>query len=115
MTRSQYDEVKRRSSAFSSMTHFVNQAIKEFSDTTAKDKLKASEELAKLYAAIDAKLAHVGGNLNQAMRRINESAIAGIDYSILLRTRLLPEVENCIALCIEIRKSLIDITQKAVK
>lgn len=113
LTPSRMEEVRRRSKPFGTLSNFINQAINEFSDTTAKDRLDNSKKIAQLYAEIDAKLAHVGGNLNQAMRRINERAVAGLDYTALLSKQLIPEIESCKQLCVEVRKSLRDITIKA--
>ena len=97
------------------MSNFIVQALNEFSDSTAKEKIEVSKRLAELYVSIDAKLAHIGGNLNQAMRRINEINQAGLDYSSLLKDKLLPEVQSCTSLCIEVRKLLSDITLNAVR
>lgn len=93
----------------------MNQAIKEFSDTTSRERLEIEKNLALLYADIDAKLAHAGANLNQAMRRINETAQAGLDYRQLLIKQLAPEVQMCNEVCLEIRNVLKDITYKTIK
>ena len=112
VTPSKYEEIKRRSEPFGTMTHFINQAIKEFSDKTIKEKIDMETHIAALYSEMDSKLAHAGANLNQAMRRINERAAAGLDYSGLMNTQLREEVQKCTDLCIEMRKSLRDITDK---
>lgn len=90
-------------------------AIREFSDTTARDRQESVKSLTELYTAIDSKLGHVGGNLNQAMKRINETSQAGLPINALLRDPLLPTVKECYELCLEIRKQLFDITKTAVK
>lgn len=115
LTPSQLEGIKSRSKPFGTMSNFIVQALNEFSDSTAKEKIEVSKRLAELYVSIDAKLAHAGGNLNQAMRRINEINQAGLDYSSLLKDKLLPEVQSCTSLCIEVRKLLSDITLNAVR
>ena len=108
------EEIKRRSKPFGTMTYFVSQAIKEFSDKTVRDRQETAGLLAEKYTEIDAKLAHAGANLNQAMRRINERAAAGLDYGGLLTTQLREEVQKCYDLCIEIRKFIKETTFKAL-
>lgn len=97
------------------MTHFINQAIKEFSDKTIKDKIDMETHIAELYSEMDSKLAHAGANLNQAMRLINERAAVGLDYTGLMTTQLREEVKKCTDLCVEMRKSLRDITDRVFK
>lgn len=97
------------------MTNFINHAIKEFSDSSTKDRLVAAKQLAMLYSSIDSKLAHVGGNLNQAMRRINETAAAGQPLGVLLKAELAPKVGECMELCSELRLHLRDVTSKYAK
>ena len=112
VTKTQWEEIKRRTESFGTVTHFINQAIKEFSDKTIKEKMDMETQIAGLYAEMDSKLAHAGANLNQAMRRINERAAVGLDYTGLLTTQLREEVQKCTDICIEIRKALRDITDK---
>lgn len=108
-------DIMRRSKPFGTLSNFMNQAIKEFSDTTSRERLEIEKNLALLYADIDAKLAHAGANLNQAMRRINETAQAGLDYRQLLIKQLALEVQMCNEVCLEIRNVLKDITYKTIK
>lgn len=108
-------EIKRRSSQFDSMSHFVKEAIKEFSDTTITEKLETRKRLAELYKSIDEKLAHVGGNLNQAMRRINESAKANLPYNAIMQNDFMPRVQECYQLCLQLRRELEDITIHSIR
>lgn len=57
-----YEKMKQRSVPFHTMTNFINRAVEEFSDVTAKEKLDLETNIAKQYAAMDAKLAHVGAS-----------------------------------------------------
>lgn len=108
-------QIKKRSSQFDTMTHFINEAIKEFSDTTVTEKLETRKKLAELYKALDEKLAHVGGNLNQAMRRINESAKANLPYGSIMLKELMPKVQDCYQLCLQLRHELEEITRHWAK
>lgn len=115
VTPSDMKEIRYRAQYFGTMSNYVHQALKEFSDTTSKQKLEMSKTLAEKYSDLDYKLAHIGGNLNQAMRRVNERAIAGITYDSLMYDTVLPEILNCIDLCHMVRAALKDVTNRLAK
>lgn len=115
LTPSQFEDIKRRYPPFGTMSNFVIQALKEFSNASAKEKIDVAKQLANSFVTIDNKLAHVGGNINQAMKRVNERRVAGIEYDSLLLTTLLPELHSCMELCNELRKEIRDITYKYAK
>lgn len=64
-------------------------AIAEFSDINAIERLSMQKDIALLYRSIDEKLAHIGGNINQSMRRINEASIAGIPWAITFKEQMI--------------------------
>lgn len=115
LTEDQYADLKRRSCQFDTMTHFINEAIKEFSDTTITEKLETRKRLAELYKSIDEKFAHIGGNLNQAMRRINEAAKANLPYGAIMQNDFMPRVEDSYQLCLQLRRELEEITRHWLK
>lgn len=94
------------------MSHFVECAIREFSDSTVVKRQEKQNQLLELYANIDAHLAHIGGNLNQAMRRINEAAKAGIPLHNMLLDDLERKVMECYEVCNQLRKEMRDIIMK---
>lgn len=104
-----------RAERFQSISHFVMEALAEFSDSTAKDRQDAVRHLSDIYTSLDAKLAHIGGNLNQAMRQINQASAAGLPTTPLLVNSLLPLVRQCNDICIDIRKQLQSITLSHIK
>lgn len=109
------DEIRKKSASFGSMSNYVLQALKEFSDTTSREKIEISKSLAEQYVHLDMILAHIGGNINQAMKRVNERRSAGIEYDSLLITKLLPELLNCMKICNETRSLLKYLTYKYAK
>lgn len=115
LTPAQFEQIKKRSATFGSMSNLVIQALKEFSDSTAKDRLELSRLLAERYAKLDADIAHIGGNLNQAMHRINERAIAQINFDPILTDELYPLVQGCYDLCKSIRDTLRENTIPLIK
>lgn len=112
LTEDELSDIKKRSLQFPSLSDFVIKSIKEFSDKNAHVKLEERSRLARFYSSFDEKLAHVGGNLNQAMRRINEYSNAGNPVHLLLKNELAPAVSECHALCNEIRVALRDMVSK---
>lgn len=115
LTSEKYELIKHRSNKFGSITNFINHAIDEFSDATEQQQIDISNRLIDLYASIDSKLAHVGGNLNQAMRRINETAAAGQPFGVLLKAELAPKIDSVYELCRELRIELMNVTLKHTK
>lgn len=94
VTNAQLEELKRRSKPFGTVTNFINQAVKEFSDITIRDRQATAKLLAERYTDIDAKLAHAGANLNQVVRRINELAQSGLPYEQILMDNAIPRIEE---------------------
>ena len=97
------------------MSEFVAQAIKEFSNTSMKENLENRNRLAEIYRRFDEKLAHVGGNLNQAMRRINETAKAGRSFDAIFQYDFMPRVEELYILYMDLRKELQELTEKGLR
>lgn len=115
LTEEDFNSLRERSAPFSSMSEFVAQAIKEFSDTSMKENLESRKLLAEIYRQFDEKLAHVGGNLNQAMRRINETAKAGYSFDAIFQYEFMPKVEDLYILYMNLRKELQELTEKRLK
>lgn len=97
------------------MSAFIKEAVKEFSNSSIKENLESRKELTETYKKIDEKLAHVGGNLNQAMRRINESAKAGYPFDGIFKEYFIPSMQDTYNVCMELRKEIFDITSKYAK
>lgn len=114
LSEDEYRKIADRSKKFDSITNFLMRAIEEFSNVNAAENVENRKNIAKFYAKMDEKLAHVGGNLNQAMKRINEAAVAGIPYYALMQNQLMPRVKECYDLCNEIRKDTLELTRKVL-
>lgn len=106
--------IKKRSGKFQSMTQFIFAAIEAFEDTTIRERLKSSKRLTEYYSKTDEKLAHIGGNLNQAMRRVNEAAIIGSPTQALILKSLMPEIRQCYQVCTQLRRDLTEATHNSV-
>lgn len=115
LTEEDFNAIREKSAPFSGMSAFVAQAIKEFSNTSMKENLQSRRRLAEIYKQFDEKLAHVGGNLNQAMRRINESAKAGYPFDAIFANDFMPRVEELYILYMDLRKELQELTQTRLR
>ncbi len=111
VTEDIHTEIKNRAKKFDSISHFVFTAIQSFTDTTIKERMEAKKQLAEFYCKYDKHLAHIGGNLNQAMKRVNEASIAGLPTQALILNNLMPSINECHSLLIEMRKELYETTR----
>ncbi len=114
ITETELRSIKNRASKFQSVTQFIFSAIEAFEDTTIQDRMDAVKRLAQYYSKTDEKLAHIGGNLNQAMRRVNEAAKAGTPTQALILNGLMKEIRQCHQVCNLLRKELSEETRKSV-
>ena len=110
-----FNEIRKRASKFQSVSHFVISAIKDFGDATIREKMYACSRLSEYYSSTDQKLAHIGGNLNQAMKRVNEAAKVAHPTQALILEGLIPEIRECSNICLDLRKELRSITCKVIK
>lgn len=84
----------------------------EYSNVNAKERLNLLIRLGEFYDKWSAELGHLGGNLNQYMKRANELAIAGLLTEEYM-DRLSATVESTKATLNEIKRELYDVTRKA--
>lgn len=115
LTESEFSSIKKRAEKFDSLTHFILTAINDFGDTTIKERLEMRKRLAEFYSKAEQILSHVGGNLNQAMRQVNEAAKIAHPTQTLILNRLKPQIEDCLRVCLDLRKDVLQVTKEAVK
>ncbi len=108
-------EIKNRAIKFQSITQYILNAVQSFYDCTIQERLEAKKALAEYYRKYESHLAHIGGNLNQAMRQVNEAAIAGHPTQALILNNLIPKIMECRNVCIELRKELFEVTKNIVR
>ena len=112
VTPSRYEEIRKRSVDFQSISNFINSAIDEFSDDTYKIKRDTRRQLIDYYSQANLHLSHVGGNLNQAMHHINAMAKSGIDVSIAFGQEVLPLIITLQSSILQLQSELRLITDK---
>lgn len=110
----EFESIKKNSSNFQGITHYIRSAIEEFSNANSKTKLEAARDLAKILKEFDYKLAHVGGNLNQAMHRCNELSSAGLLNASNFESNIHKDIIECYNLLLSFRKQVSDIVKKYI-
>ncbi len=115
LTEEEYTEIKKRAERFQSVTQYVLSAISDFSDSTVHDRMIAIKLLSEYYVNTEKHLAHIGGNLNQAMRRVNEAAKVAHPTQAMILTDLMPEIRQCHTVCTDLRKELMNFTKETIK
>lgn len=93
-TDSELERLKERSKGFSSISSYIRLAIAEFSDRDMKSRMEAVELMTSLYRKYKDELGWAGGNLNQAMKRANELAVAGLMNETYYKEVLLPSIQE---------------------
>ena len=93
-TDTELERLKERAKGFSSISSYIRAALVEFSDKDAKSRMQAVEEMASLCRRFKDELGWAGGNLNQAMKRANELAVAGLLNEAYYKEVLLPSIQQ---------------------
>ena len=115
MTREEMERIKEKSASYTSVSHFIRSAVAEHSGVGAKQKLELIRELGGFYREFRNGLSHVGGNLNQSVKRANELSSAGLLPSGYVTEVLMPAILETRNTLDGIKKELDAITRKAVK
>lgn len=114
LTESELSAIRAKSAAYKSVSHYIRSAVAEYSNVGAKERLNRLIQLGEFYNKWSAELGHLGGNLNQHMKRANELAVAGL-LSEACMERLSAVVNDTKAMLNEIKRELYDVTRKGVK
>lgn len=115
VTEDEFTEIRKRAKKFQSLTQFIMTSIQSFEDNTIQERMEERKKLTMYYSKADEILGHIGGNLNQAMRRVNEAAKISLPTQSLILNGLIPVISQCNDICMKLRKDLYEITSKSVK
>jgi len=94
MTPEEVREFKEKSAEYKTVSHYVRKALEEYSNVSVRQQLKLMQELGSFYRRYQGELSHIGGNLNQTVKRANELAVAGLLPPSYIREVLLPLIQN---------------------
>lgn len=85
---------KEKASEYKTVSHYVRKALEEYSNVSVRRQLELMQELGSFYRRYQGELSHIGGNLNQAVKRANELAVSGLLPPSYIREVLLPVIQN---------------------
>ena len=94
MTPEEVREFKEKSAEYKTVSHYVRKALEEYSNVSIRRQLELMQELGSFYRRYQSELSHIGGNLNQAVKRANELAVSGLLSPSYIREVLLPVIQD---------------------
>lgn len=94
ITPEEVREFKEKSAEYKTVSHYVRKALEEYSNVSVRRQLELMQELGSFYRRYQSELSHIGGNINQAMKRANELAVAGLLPPSYIREVLLPLIRD---------------------
>lgn len=110
-----FEKIKKRAAKYGGITQFYAAAAEILIDTSIQERIELRKLISEQYLKIDQKLAHSGGNLNQAMRQVNEAAKVGHPTQAMILNSLMPQIEQHHKEIIEIRRQLYELTRECLK
>lgn len=114
LTPEEYADITDKLPPHVSVSQYVRSALKEYSGDGANVKIALMKEQSAFYKDCYTELSNIGGNLNQAMKRVNELARAGI-LSPMFMEALNAEIRIAHDVLVGFRRKLEAITSKATK
>ena len=69
------------SSVYKTVSSYVRKALEEYTRVDVRQKLKLIQALGEFYRKYHNELSHIGGNLNQSVKRANE--LSAVSYTHL--------------------------------
>ena len=107
--------IREKSKRYHSVSNFIRMAVNEFSDTDAKTRLELCNDTARLCRKFQDELSWKGSNLNQAVKRANELAVAGLLSESYFKDILTPMIEGVEKMIKAVKLEQADIARKAIR
>ena len=107
--------IREKSKRYHSVSNFIRMAVNEFSDTDAKTRLELCNDTARLCRKFQGELLWMGSNLNQAVKRANELAVAGLLSESYFKDILAPMIEGVEKMIKAVKSEQADIARKAIR
>ena len=107
--------IREKSKRYHSVSNFIRMAVNEFSDTDAKTRLELCNDTARLCRKFQDELSWMGSNLNQAVKRANERAVAGLLSESYFKDILAPMIEGVEKMIKAVKSEQADIARKAIR
>ena len=94
MTPEEVRAFKEKSADYKAVGHYVRKALEEYSNVSIRRQLELMQELGSFYRRYQSELSHIGGNLNQVVKRANGLAVAGLLPPSYIREVLFPVIRD---------------------
>lgn len=107
--------IREKSKRYHSVSNFIRMAVNEFSDTDAKTRLELCNDTTRLCRKFQDELSWMGSNLNQAVKRANELAVAGLLSESYFKDILAPMIEGVEKMIKAVKSEQADIARKAIR
>ncbi len=107
--------IREKSKRYHSVSNFIRMAVNEFSDTDAKTRLELCNDTARLCRKFQDELSWMGSDLNQAVKRANELAVAGLLSESYFKDILAPMIEGVEKMIKAVKSEQADIARKAIR
>ena len=115
MTLGEVLQFKEKAKSYGSVSNYVRSAVAEYSNVNAKQKLELIQELGTFYRKFQYEISHIGGNLNQSVKRVNELSVAGLLSPSYIKEVLMPAILETQCTLNGLKKELDAVTKRAVK
>ena len=115
MTPEEIRAFKEKAAEYKTVSHYVRKALEEYSNVSVRRQLELMQELGSFYRRYQSELSHIGGNLNQTVKRANELAVAGLLPPSYIQEVLLPVIRDTQDAVNGIKRLLDTLTLKTVK
>lgn len=110
-TTDEYVKLCEQAKSYGSVSSYIRCCIKEKSNIDVKRHLELLNDIHRILNQYNNHLAHMGGNLNQYMKRANELNAAGLLSGVYIDNVATPIVKECNQLLSDIRDSLNQISK----
>lgn len=94
LTTDELLSLKEKSVPYQSVSHFIRQAVEEFSRVDVRQQIGMMQDLCAFYQKFQNELSWAGSNLNQSVKRANELAVAGLLSPGYVNEVLLPSIQD---------------------
>lgn len=92
LTDEEMNYYRQQAASYTSMSHYVRSAMKEYSNPDLKQQQELLTQVCAFYQKVNNELSWAGSNLNQAMKRANELAVAHCLSSVYVLEVLVPVI-----------------------
>lgn len=115
LTQQEDEMFRQKAKRYRTVAAMIRDAVKQYDDVLVKGKIDVMAETLALYKKYQRELGWYGSNLNQAMHRANELAIAGELDAAYMQIVLMPRITESLDFLRKIKDEQNAIYRKLMK